>query len=50
MAVALYAGSFNPPTLGHLDIIERAASFADRLLVCVAYNPEKRAFSRWNNA
>lgn len=43
MAVALYAGSFNPPTLGHLDIIERAASVADRLLVAVAVNPEKRA-------
>ena len=44
MAVALYAGSFNPPTLGHLDIIERAAKFADRLLVGVAYNPETRPF------
>jgi pantetheine-phosphate adenylyltransferase len=32
---ALYAGSFDPMTLGHLDIIERAARFFDRLIVGV---------------
>lgn len=33
LRVALYAGSFDPPTLGHLDIIERAAGLCDRLIV-----------------
>ncbi len=43
MAVGLYPGSFDPPTLGHMDIIKRAASFCDRLIVAVAVNPEKNA-------
>jgi pantetheine-phosphate adenylyltransferase len=38
---ALYAGSFDPPHLGHLDIIRRAAAVADQLVVAVAANPEK---------
>ncbi len=41
MAIGLYPGSFDPPTLGHLDIIQRAASFCERLIVGVATNPEK---------
>lgn len=32
---AIYAGSFSPPTLGHLDVIERAASLFDELIVAV---------------
>lgn len=32
---AIYAGSFSPPTLGHLDIIDRAASLFDELVVAV---------------
>lgn len=43
MAIGLYPGSFDPPTLGHLDIIRRAASFCERLIVGVATNPEKHA-------
>ena len=43
MAIGLYAGSFDPPTLGHMDIIQRAASFCERLIVGVAVNPEKNA-------
>lgn len=38
---ALFPGSFNPPTKGHLDVIRRASFLADRLLVAVAYNSEK---------
>lgn len=39
--VALYAGSFDPPTLGHLDSIQRAASMFDRVVVSVARNDQK---------
>ena len=41
---ALYAGSFDPLTLGHLDIIERAANIFDELVVGVVVNLEKRSF------
>ena len=39
---AVFAGSFSPPTLGHLDIIERGARLYDRLVVAVMANPEKK--------
>jgi len=39
--VAVYAGSFDPPTLGHLDLIQRAASLFDTLIVAVARNDQK---------
>lgn len=39
--VAVYPGSFDPPTLGHIDIIERAAELFDTLIVAVAKNSEK---------
>ena len=35
-------GSFDPPTLGHLDVIGRAAGLFDRLTVAVLVNPDKR--------
>lgn len=38
---ALYAGSFDPVTNGHLNIIERAAKMYDSLTVAVANNPQK---------
>lgn len=38
---ALYAGSFDPLTLGHLDIIERAAALYETLVVAVVANPDK---------
>ena len=38
---AVYAGSFDPPTLGHVWMIERGAKLFDRLVVAVAQNPEK---------
>lgn len=34
-------GTFDPVTSGHLDIIERAASHVDELVVCVAHSPDK---------
>lgn len=39
---ALYAGSFDPLTLGHLDIIERAANIFDHVVVGVVVNLEKK--------
>lgn len=39
--VALYAGSFDPPTLGHLDLIQRAATMFDKIVVGVARNDQK---------
>ena len=38
---ALCAGSFDPLTLGHVDIIERTAALADRVIVGVLVNPSK---------
>ena len=38
---ALYAGSFDPVTNGHLNIIERAAKMYDSLTVAIANNPQK---------
>ena len=38
---ALYPGSFDPPTRGHLDLIERAAKMFDQLVVAVARNDAK---------
>ncbi len=40
--VALYAGSFDPPTLGHIDVISRARRMFDRIVVGVGENPNKR--------
>lgn len=42
MRVALYAGTFDPITRGHLSVIERGASLFDKLWVVVAVNPHKR--------
>ena len=39
--VAVYPGSFDPITNGHLDIIERAANVFDRVIVAVLANPRK---------
>jgi pantetheine-phosphate adenylyltransferase len=39
--IAVYPGSFDPITVGHLDVIERAAAVFDRLVVGVLANPRK---------
>ena len=40
--IAVYPGSFDPFTNGHLDVVDRALGIFDKLIVAVAANPEKR--------
>ncbi len=42
MSRAIFPGSFDPPTIGHINIIERAAALFDQLHVVVADNIEKK--------
>ena len=42
MLKAAFPGSFDPPTFGHLNIIERAAALFDSLVVVLADNPRKK--------
>ena len=44
MKIAIYPGSFDPVTNGHMDIIERARKLFDKLYVCVAINPNKKSY------
>ena len=44
MKKAIYPGSFDPLTNGHLDIIKRASNIFDKVYVCVADNPNKKYF------
>lgn len=48
MKIAIYPGSFDPVTSGHLNIIRRAANIFDRVIVCVMVNAGKKTpmFSR----
>ena len=41
MRVALYPGSFDPVTNGHLDVLQRALAVFDRVVVAVLANPRK---------
>lgn len=41
MAICVYPGSFDPVTVGHLDLIERASSLFDQVVVAVLHNPAK---------
>ncbi len=51
MKTAVYPGSFDPITLGHLNIIERAIDMFDRLVILQAINPSKKSlFSPEENA
>lgn len=42
MRIAVYPGSFDPVTNGHLDIIRRASKMFDKVIVLVSYNAKKR--------
>ena len=41
---AIYPGSFDPPTYGHIDIIRRSLQIVDEVVVAVVYNPQKDSF------
>lgn len=43
MAIALCPGSFDPPTNGHIDVVERASRHFDRVIVSVVANPAKKS-------
>ncbi len=44
MKVAIYPGSFDPITNGHLDILNRASNIFDKVIIAVARNSEKHGF------
>lgn len=41
MSIAVFPGSFDPVTLGHMDVLRRAAKLFDRVYVCAMVNGEK---------
>src|SRR3954452_18033814 len=41
--IALYPGSFDPVTNGHLDVVRHAVSLCDRLVVAIGVNPGKKS-------
>jgi pantetheine-phosphate adenylyltransferase len=42
MTIAVYPGSFDPVTLGHLDLVQRACRMFDRVIVAVSNNSAKK--------
>jgi pantetheine-phosphate adenylyltransferase len=42
MRLAIYAGSFDPVTFGHLDLIQRSASLFDKVVVAIGRHPTKK--------
>jgi pantetheine-phosphate adenylyltransferase len=43
VAIAIYPGSFDPVTLGHLSVISRAQNLENQLIVLVVHNPNKKS-------
>lgn len=44
MKIAIYPGSFDPVTKGHLDILKNASEIFDKVIIAVAHNGEKKGF------
>lgn len=42
MTIAIYPGSFDPITYGHIDIIEKSANIFDEIIIAVTYNSNKK--------
>ena len=43
---AIYPGTFDPITVGHIDVVQRAAKLFDEVVFCVSSNPQKRSTFR----
>ena len=41
--IAIYPGSFDPPTNGHIDMIERGLKLFDKIIVAILINPSKKS-------
>lgn len=50
MTRAVYPGTFDPVTQGHLDIVRRAATLFDEVIVAVAESSKKSPLFPWKNA
>ena len=46
--IAVFPGSFDPITNGHIDIIERCNHLFDKIIIAIAFNPEKRGLFTLN--
>ncbi len=44
MVKAIFPGSFDPPTNGHINVIERASKIFEELIVVISVNPQKKYF------
>lgn len=44
MKIAIYPGSFDPITMGHLDILRNASEIFDKVIIAVAHNASKKGF------
>ena len=42
MRVGFYAGSFDPFTIGHLEVLKKASEIFDKLIVGIGFNPDKK--------
>jgi pantetheine-phosphate adenylyltransferase len=47
-AIAVYAGSFDPPTFGHLDLLERASKLFAQVIIAVGKHPSKKPLFTFN--
>ena len=48
--IAVYAGTFDPITYGHVDLVERAARIFDHVIVAIAASSEKNRYFPWMSA
>lgn len=48
MKIAIYPGSFDPITNGHLDVLKTSSEIFDKVIIAVAYNPEKKNYGLLN--
>jgi len=48
--LAVYPGSFDPVTYGHLDILQRGLELFDKVIIAIAYNIEKKGLFTLKNA